>query len=337
MDAYVLKHPFTMMVTGPTSSGKTSWIKQLLESSKINPPPSVVVYFYKRWQPTYSEMQKTVPNIEFVQGMQDRSNDSSISTIYIFDDMMKDATQNDEVCEMYTEGSHHTNLSVICMLQNLYYKGKQNRTMSLNTQYLVLFKNPRDQQQVAVLARQMYPDKTKYFLDKFREATSKPYGYLFIDLKQETPDSLRLKTNIFNQNGGSLKDENTPIISPTVEDAQLSDQIQPQPNETIWNYLIEHIVDKGGEGFAKCQQMREEKVVKNTYLKDMYINLLMSEYRLFITTMKHVNENQIHQQIMTDVNFYEKHGLEFEEALYKAVQMNKNLFCDIINSNSNTV
>ena len=68
--------------------------------------------------------------------------------------------------------------------------------MSLNTQYLVLFKNPRDQQQVAVLARQMYPDKSKYFLHKFQEATSKPYGYLFIDLKQETPDDKRLKTNV---------------------------------------------------------------------------------------------------------------------------------------------
>ena len=69
--------------------------------------------------------------------------------------------------------------------------------MALNTQYLILFKNPRDRQQVSVLARQMYPRKSQYFLDKFEKNTSRPYGYLLVDLKQETAESDRLKTNIF--------------------------------------------------------------------------------------------------------------------------------------------
>jgi hypothetical protein len=69
--------------------------------------------------------------------------------------------------------------------------------MSLNSQYLVLFKNPRDQQQVSVLARQMYPRRFQYFMDEYQAATERPYGYLFIDLKQTTPEDLRLRTNIF--------------------------------------------------------------------------------------------------------------------------------------------
>ena len=44
---------------------------------------------------------------------------------------------------------------------NLYYQGKESRTMSLNSQYLVLFNSPRDQQQVMVLARQMYPGQSE--------------------------------------------------------------------------------------------------------------------------------------------------------------------------------
>ena len=79
------------------------------------------------------------------------------------------------------------------MLQNLYYKGKENRTMSLNSSYLVMFKNPRDQQQVAVLARQMYPNRPQHFMAEYDMATRKPYGYLFVDLKQDTPDDQRLK------------------------------------------------------------------------------------------------------------------------------------------------
>ena len=66
-------------------------------------------------------------------------------TLYIYD-LKKDTTKNVDICEMYTEVSHHCNLSVICLLPNLYHRGKKNRTMNLIAQYIVLFKNPRDQQ-----------------------------------------------------------------------------------------------------------------------------------------------------------------------------------------------
>ena len=42
---------------------------------------------------------------------------------------------------------------------NLFYKNKQTRTLSLNSHWIVLFKNTRDATQVAHLARQMYPGK----------------------------------------------------------------------------------------------------------------------------------------------------------------------------------
>ena len=61
---------------------------------------------------------------------------------------------------------------------------KESHTMSLNSQYLVLFNNPRDQKQVMVLARQMCPSQSEMFLRTCRMATSKPFGYLLIDLNQ---------------------------------------------------------------------------------------------------------------------------------------------------------
>ena len=71
--------------------------------------------------------------------------------------------------------------------------------MSLNSQYLVLFNNPRDQQQITVLARQMYPGQSEKFLSTYRMATSKPFGYLLIDLKPDTPNDKRLWPNVFEQ------------------------------------------------------------------------------------------------------------------------------------------
>ena len=176
-DPFVFRHPFTMLLAGPTSCGKTTWMKHLLQQAEtmIKPPPKKILWFYKRWQPAYSELQEIIPFIEFMQGIGQRDPDGQ-PTLYIYDDLMKDTTKNVDICEMYTEGSHHCNLSVICLLQNLYHRGKKNRTMNLNTQYIVLFKNPRDQQQVAHLARQMYPKNSHVHLDAFRDATQEPYG-----------------------------------------------------------------------------------------------------------------------------------------------------------------
>ncbi|GFX80820.1 uncharacterized protein TNCV_3215681 [Trichonephila clavipes] len=54
--------------------------------------------------------------------------------------------------------------------------------------------NRRDQSQITHLGRQLYPRKVKFFQECYADATSKPYGYLLIDLKPETDESLRVHT-----------------------------------------------------------------------------------------------------------------------------------------------
>ncbi|CAG2214066.1 unnamed protein product [Mytilus edulis] len=200
----ILHHPFTMMLAGPTGSGKTFWMKTLLERARtmITPSPERIIWCYKRWQPLFSEMQQNIKNILFVQGLPENLNDDSFidsrfSSLIILDDLMRDATNSKDVCELFVEGSHHRNLSVACIMQNAFSKGKESRTMSINSQYIVLFKNPRDQVGPAIFARQMYPNNPKKFMNKYREGTQRPYGSLFIDLKQNTPEDDRLKINIF--------------------------------------------------------------------------------------------------------------------------------------------
>jgi hypothetical protein len=43
----------------------------------------------------------------------------------------------------------------------------------------------------------MYPGSTKYMLEAYQDATSKPFGYLLIDLKPQTDERIRLRSNIF--------------------------------------------------------------------------------------------------------------------------------------------
>ena len=139
-----------MTVAGPTSCGKTTWLMKVLQQGLITPSPRTIVWCYREWQPLYSEMLQQIPNISFVEGIEVPEDGNAL---VVLDDLMVDATKNKEVSNMFTVGSHHKNMSVVCLLQNLFYQGKENRTMNLNSQYLVLFKNPRDQLQMNYLGK----------------------------------------------------------------------------------------------------------------------------------------------------------------------------------------
>ena len=201
MDAR-LKHPFTCVIAGPTGSGKTEFTKKLFTSPGIiEPPPENITWCYGEFQNAYKHLALLVPKIRFVEGIPNdllQSLEPSQRNIIVIDDLMSESGNNKKVSELFTKGSHHRNLSVILILQNLFYRGKEMRTISLNSHYMVLFKNPRDQSQINHLARQMYPNKSKFLVESYRDATLVPYGYLFIDLKPTTSEELRLRGNIFN-------------------------------------------------------------------------------------------------------------------------------------------
>ena len=55
--------------------------------------------------------------------------------------------------------------------------------------------------QMSHLAGQMYPGRVKFAQDAFKDATSVPYSYLLIDLKQDTPEDMRLRTCIIPDDG----------------------------------------------------------------------------------------------------------------------------------------
>ena len=104
---------------------------------------------------------------------------------------------DERVSQIFTRVSHHKSLSVVFLTQNLFYGSKQNRTISLNAHYLILFKNARDATQISHLAAQMYPGKSKYMIESYRDATAAPFSYLLVDLKPDTDDKVRLRSNIF--------------------------------------------------------------------------------------------------------------------------------------------
>ena len=188
------KHPFTALAAGPSSCGKTVFTLKFISAaeSMMTPPPERIVWCYGIYQDAFDNY----PNIEFNEGLPDHSSfDGKVRTLLIIDDLMSET--DDSVVKLFTKISHHKSVSIIYLTQNLFYKSKQNRTISLNTHYMVLFKNVRDVTQITSLAKQMYPGKSKFMVEAFKDATSVPYGYLVVDMRPDLDDKYRLRSNIF--------------------------------------------------------------------------------------------------------------------------------------------
>ncbi|GFY43798.1 uncharacterized protein TNIN_225411 [Trichonephila inaurata madagascariensis] len=179
-----------MIVAGSTGCGKTQLIKKLIDFKMIYPFPSNIIWCYGAYQALYREMR----GIEFYEGLPPDINSLS-NALIVIDDLMSELSGDSKLTKLFTKGSHHRNLSVIFVVQNVFYKGI--RDISLNAHYMFLFKNPRDKSQVMNIGKQLYPGKSKFFREVYEDATSKPFSYLLIDLKPDTSDSMRLRSGLF--------------------------------------------------------------------------------------------------------------------------------------------
>lgn len=190
-----MKHPFTMLVSGPTGVGKTVFVQKLLQADLFDVEPKRIVWAYGEWQESYEKFPYT-----YVKGLgtiDEVIEQISGPQILVVDDLM--GQDIDILQDWFTKKSHHRNTSIIYIVQNLF--DKQQRTISLNAHYLVLFKNPRDASQIGVLARQMYPGRSHFMQEAYADATSTPRSYLFVDLKPDTDDHHRLRSDILEGAG----------------------------------------------------------------------------------------------------------------------------------------
>lgn len=156
------------------------------------------IYWYRPSQSSdVYDKDQTIGRVQYRMGLPDMDefDGNDEPKLIVVDDMMRET--NDSVVDLFTKGSHHRNLSVFFITQNLFHQGRGQRDISLNAHYIVCFKNPRDRAQIKYLARQMYPDNTKFIVDAYSDATKTPHGYLLLDLKQSTPDNMRVRTTVF--------------------------------------------------------------------------------------------------------------------------------------------
>ena len=203
--------PSNCWISGVTGSGKTSLVHRILVNKDVlySQPVRKVLYCMSVDQPLYDKMRKTVPGLKFHRGLPnqedlDQFTDGSHHTLVVLDDLMESVVKSVHIQNLFTKYSHHNNISVIYINQNMYASGPCARNLSLNTQYFIALSNPRDVGQIDVLARQT--SLGKLLKDSYRDGVmSKRYGYIVISLHPadvSAPDATprlraRIHTDIF--------------------------------------------------------------------------------------------------------------------------------------------
>ena len=200
------KHPFTCIVSGPTGSGKSTFCIRLLKNlntlctEKKFAGGIVWCYSERNAVPSRQLGRLRGKKIVYHEGVPDdkffKAKTHGKPSLIILDDLLQTA-YSEAVSVLFTRGSHHRNISVILITQNLFHQARHARDISLNAKYIILLKNVRDKAQFTHLARQVLPEDSQGLFAAYLDATRRPHGYLLLDLAQDTDDRVRFRTNIF--------------------------------------------------------------------------------------------------------------------------------------------
>ena len=275
--------------------------------------------------------------------------------LIIFDDLMTEAKCDQRIADLFTKGSHHRNISIVYLTQNVFPQGKAFRDIALNTQYLVLFNNPIDRQQVATLARRIYSSTSAMFMKRFEEATSRPYGYLVIDLKSSTSEQDRLQTDIFestDQHAFEPPDEETlsdDENSSSLDSLDYINDLGPpgkrrklrdaHSRPDIWNRRFQNPLRQANiEQFKAKVNAYEEQGV--TWEKAIHFaandelpyfrKRLRQEYPQFLIDFYELQEDPIQQQILESARtIRNQHDMNQTDSIRQAIKLRKDLFMDI--------
>lgn len=109
--------------------------------------------------------------------------------ISLFQEISKD------LVSIITVQSRHYNTSTFLLFQSLFPSHRLARQISLNVKYIHCHKNPRENQQISVLARQLYPKDYKWLIEAYHEVTKDQYSSMLMDMTQQRKEPLRIRSH----------------------------------------------------------------------------------------------------------------------------------------------
>ena len=195
-----LKKNFKIFISGPSGSGKTYFITDLLRNLDIfaTDPPKLIIYVYRVWQPKYEEMPVDYfieDGVDLMEKIRSYARDQH--TLIVFDDLIY-SESIPTISRLFTVEGRHNNMSLIFVTQKMFVNDEKFREISGNSDYFLVFKNPRNAREIRTLASQMTPGKMD-LVNYYEKATEKPFTYLFINLTQQCQEQVRFLSHLFDK------------------------------------------------------------------------------------------------------------------------------------------
>src|SRR5271156_6331977 len=102
------QHPFTAIVSAPTKSGKTEFVKKLVlqKAHLINPVPIKVYWIYGEWQQAYEDLKTHVTFLPDLPDLDDLKAGKDTPQMLIMDDKMLDTKGDQRVTQIFCRGCH---------------------------------------------------------------------------------------------------------------------------------------------------------------------------------------------------------------------------------------
>lgn len=197
-----LENDSTMIISGPSKSGKTSLVVELLrrKGSIFRHPIRNVYWFHGAAQGQVHDMLSHELGVVMKHGIPSQEDLESLERydLLVLDDLQNEMKQDAHITSLFLKQSHHKHYFVIVLQQNI-YGDKEQRFRNANVHYWLALNNPRNQRQVGDFLSRMYPSSGKKAIHAiFNQilSTEGNYGYLFVDFTPNMRSDLRLRSHI---------------------------------------------------------------------------------------------------------------------------------------------
>lgn len=214
----VFTHPFTCVIAGQSGSGKSFFVRELLEHTRefthVQLFIGTSIDQNQQFQKLVDESDKlpfslSVCDVDDKYGL-DSLNESSFQSdvlalcnesfaqgnklCLIFDDLMTELGNCKLLSNLFSKTSSHTQTSVIMITQNLFHQGKErtNSDVFRNAKIFVLFAVPSDHSVFDSLARKLRVPSLF-----FKEVIEK-HRYIVFRAGTDVPPEARFLTDLFS-------------------------------------------------------------------------------------------------------------------------------------------
>lgn len=199
---------FKLVIFGPSRSGKTQFLSDLLKNLEeiTQEKPVDVFYIFTAWQDSLAELKTNGLVTTFLQGESDIESKlnkylkPNVKSLVIFDDQATNKKVVEYVAHLFSIEARHKSLSVIYVSQKI-FDGENVRNIRRNSDYICVFKCPQDCLDIKNLSRQM--TRGGKLLQNIYEHVTKnePYTYVFMDVTQRAVDKIKFRSHIFEEKG----------------------------------------------------------------------------------------------------------------------------------------